>query len=73
VTKLTLYSITCFDDSVVYWYVKSWCDVLAVSLYIFIIPLDSVAKESCQIGGNISTNIGGLRLVHYDSLHETVL
>jgi hypothetical protein len=28
---------------------------------------------SCQIGGNISTNAGGLRLLRYGSLHGTVL
>ncbi|WOH00439.1 hypothetical protein DCAR_0519799 [Daucus carota subsp. sativus] len=39
----------------------------------FIMPLDLGAKGSCQIGGNISTNAGGLRLVRYGSLHGTVL
>ncbi|KAL8254061.1 hypothetical protein R6Q59_032282, partial [Mikania micrantha] len=47
--------------------------VLTVSLFIFIMPLDLVAKERYQIGGNISTNVGGLRLVYYESLHGTVL
>jgi FAD/FMN-containing dehydrogenase len=28
---------------------------------------------SCQIGGNVSTNAGGLRYVRYGSLHGTVL
>jgi (R)-2-hydroxyglutarate---pyruvate transhydrogenase len=28
---------------------------------------------SCQIGGNISTNAGGLRLLRYGSLHGSVL
>ena len=28
---------------------------------------------TCQIGGNISTNAGGLRLLRYGSLHGTVL
>merc|ERR1719323_878873 len=36
-------------------------------------PLDLGAKGSCQIGGNISTNAGGLRLLRYGSLHGTVL
>ena len=36
-------------------------------------PLDLGAKGSCQIGGNVSTNAGGLRLVRYGSLHSTVL
>ncbi|ETO13538.1 hypothetical protein RFI_23834 [Reticulomyxa filosa] len=33
--------------------------------YTFIYPLDLGAKGSCQIGGNISTNAGGLRLLRY--------
>ncbi|CAG7727290.1 unnamed protein product [Allacma fusca] len=39
----------------------------------FIMPLDLGAKGSCQIGGNVSTNAGGLRLLRYGSLHATVL
>eukprot|EP00475_Leptophrys_vorax_P011279 TRINITY_DN17794_c0_g3_i2.p1 TRINITY_DN17794_c0_g3~~TRINITY_DN17794_c0_g3_i2.p1 ORF type:complete len:383 (+),score=115.02 TRINITY_DN17794_c0_g3_i2:391-1539(+) len=39
----------------------------------FIFPLDLGAKGSCMIGGNISTNAGGLRLVKYGSLHGSVL
>lgn len=39
----------------------------------FIMPLDLGAKGSCQIGGNISTNAGGLRLLRYGSLHGNVL
>lgn len=39
----------------------------------FIMPLDLGAKGSCQIGGNVSTNAGGLRLIRYGSLHGTVL
>ena len=38
-----------------------------------IFPLDLGAKGQCQIGGNISTNAGGLRLVRYGSLHGSVL
>ena len=36
-------------------------------------PLDLGAKGSCQIGGNVATNAGGLRLVRYGSLHGNVL
>lgn len=36
-------------------------------------PIDLGAKGSCQIGGNISTNAGGLRLLRYGSLHGSVL
>ncbi|GLU19836.1 hypothetical protein SLE2022_360610 [Rubroshorea leprosula] len=39
----------------------------------FIMPLDLGAKGSCQIGGNVSTNAGGLRLARYGSLHGNVL
>ena len=36
-------------------------------------PLDLGSKGSCNIGGNVSTNAGGLRLLRYGSLHGTVL
>lgn len=36
-------------------------------------PLDLGSKGSCQIGGNIATNAGGLRLLRYGSLRGTVL
>ena len=39
----------------------------------FTVPLDLAAKGSCQIGGNISTNAGGVRLIKYGSLHGSVL
>ncbi|XP_076807099.1 D-2-hydroxyglutarate dehydrogenase, mitochondrial-like [Clavelina lepadiformis] len=38
-----------------------------------IAPLDLGAKGSCHLGGNISTNAGGLRLLRYGSLRGTVL
>nr|CAB3455894.1 unnamed protein product [Digitaria exilis] len=38
-----------------------------------IMPLDLGAKGSCHIGGNISTNAGGLRFIRYGSLHGNVL
>jgi len=38
-----------------------------------VVPLDLGAKGSCQIGGNIATNAGGLRLLRYGSLHGSVL
>jgi (R)-2-hydroxyglutarate---pyruvate transhydrogenase len=38
-----------------------------------IFPLDLGAKGSCQIGGNVSTNAGGLRFLRYGSLHGNVL
>lgn len=36
-------------------------------------PLDLGAKGSCHIGGNVSTNAGGLRLLRYGNLHGNVL
>lgn len=39
----------------------------------YMMPLDLGAKGSCQIGGNVSTNAGGLRLLRYGSLHGSVL
>lgn len=36
-------------------------------------PLDLGAKGSCLIGGNISTNAGGLRLLRYGNLHGSIL
>ncbi|KAF9651398.1 FAD-binding domain-containing protein [Thelephora ganbajun] len=38
-----------------------------------IMPIDLGAKGSCHIGGNVSTNAGGLRLLRYGSLHGAVL
>ena len=39
----------------------------------YMFPLDLGAKGSCQIGGNVATNAGGLRLLRYGSLHGNVL
>lgn len=38
-----------------------------------LVPLDLGAKGSCMIGGNVSTNAGGLRVIRYGSLHQNVL
>lgn len=38
-----------------------------------VFPLDLAAKGTCQIGGNVATNAGGLRLLRYGSLHGNVL
>lgn len=37
------------------------------------VPLDLGAKGSCHIGGNVSTNAGGIRYLRYGSLHGSVL
>ncbi|CAG9814443.1 unnamed protein product [Phaedon cochleariae] len=39
----------------------------------FIVPLDIGAKGSCHIGGNVSTNAGGMRLLRYGNMHGNVL
>ena len=39
----------------------------------YIFPLDLGAKGSCQIGGNVATNAGGLRLLRYGSMHGNIL
>ncbi|KAK4985652.1 D-lactate ferricytochrome c oxidoreductase [Elasticomyces elasticus] len=44
---------------------------LAEKKHIF--PLDLGAKGSCQIGGNVATNAGGLRLLRYGSMHGNIL
>lgn len=36
-------------------------------------PIDMGSKGSCQIGGNVATNAGGIRLLRYGNLHGTVL
>ncbi|XP_065090994.1 D-2-hydroxyglutarate dehydrogenase, mitochondrial-like [Ochlerotatus camptorhynchus] len=36
-------------------------------------PLDLGSKNSCQIGGNLATNAGGIRLMRYGNLHGSVL
>ena len=37
-----------------------------------IFPLDLGAKGSCQLGGNLSTNAGGLRVLRYGNLHGNI-
>ncbi|CAO3645906.1 unnamed protein product [Cunninghamella echinulata] len=39
----------------------------------YTVPLDLGAKGSCQLGGNVSTNAGGLRLLRFGNLHGNVL
>lgn len=43
------------------------------SNYGHLMPLDLGAKGSCQIGGNIATNAGGLRFIRFGSLRGSVL
>jgi len=39
----------------------------------YTVPIDLPSHGSCQIGGNVSTNAGGLRILRYGSLHGSVL
>ncbi|KAJ1923571.1 D-lactate ferricytochrome c oxidoreductase [Tieghemiomyces parasiticus] len=39
----------------------------------YTMPLDLAAKGSCQIGGNVSTNAGGVHFIRHGSLHGNVL
>lgn len=39
----------------------------------YMMPYDLGAKGSCQIGGNVSTNAGGLHFLRYGSLHGSIL
>ena len=36
-------------------------------------PLDLGAKGSCMIGGNLSTNAGGIKLIKYGSMHANTV
>merc|ERR1719322_331750 len=38
-----------------------------------VVPLDLGSKGSCNLGGNVSTNAGGLRLLRYGSLRGSVV
>ncbi|CDS07616.1 hypothetical protein LRAMOSA01565 [Lichtheimia ramosa] len=39
----------------------------------FQIPLDLPARHACQIGGNVSTNAGGIRQMRFGNLHGSVM
>eukprot|EP00829_Urostomides_striatus_P011199 TRINITY_DN2742_c0_g1_i2.p2 TRINITY_DN2742_c0_g1~~TRINITY_DN2742_c0_g1_i2.p2 ORF type:complete len:397 (+),score=83.97 TRINITY_DN2742_c0_g1_i2:64-1254(+) len=39
----------------------------------FLFPLDLGAKGSCQIGGNLGANAGGLHFIKYGSLHGNTI
>jgi D-2-hydroxyglutarate dehydrogenase len=36
-------------------------------------PLDLGSKGSCMIGGNLSTNAGGIKFLKYGSMHQNTL
>ncbi|PIA18065.1 putative D-lactate ferricytochrome c oxidoreductase [Coemansia reversa NRRL 1564] len=39
----------------------------------YIMPVDLGARKKCMLGGNVSTNAGGLRYLRYGSMHGNVL
>ena len=70
-------NIRSFDEVSGILIVDAGCILEVVDHYLaekdHIFPLDLGAKGSCQIGGNVATNAGGLRLLRYGSLHGNVL
>ena len=70
-------NIRFFDETSGTLVVDAGCVLETVDKYLaerkHIFPLDLGAKGSCQIGGNVATNAGGLRLLRYGSLHGNVL
>ena len=70
-------AIRSFDDVSGSLVTDAGCILETVDQYLaekdHIFPLDLGAKGSCQIGGNVATNAGGLRLLRYGSLHGNVL
>ncbi|MDZ7843009.1 MAG: FAD-binding oxidoreductase [Gammaproteobacteria bacterium] len=45
----------------------------AASAHDLFFPLDLAAKGSCQIGGNLSTNAGGINVLRYGNARDLVL
>jgi len=39
----------------------------------FLLPIDLGARGSCQIGGNIATNAGGLRVIRHGTVRQNLL
>lgn len=39
----------------------------------FLLPIDLGARGSCQIGGNIATNAGGLRVIRHGTVRDNLL
>ncbi|KZT74727.1 FAD-binding domain-containing protein [Daedalea quercina L-15889] len=70
-------SVRSFDDASGILVADAGCILQSLSDFLLphdhVVPLDLGAKGSCQIGGNVSTNAGGLRLLRYGSLHGSVL
>ena len=56
---------------------QSGCILESLQNYVkeqgYMMPLDLGAKGSCQIGGNVSTNAGGIKFIKYNSMHANTL
>lgn len=69
--------IESFDETSGSLVCQAGCVLEQVNQYVeergFTFPLDLGAKGSCQIGGNLSTNAGGVRYGRYKSLHANML
>ncbi|KAJ3031185.1 UNVERIFIED_CONTAM: hypothetical protein HDU68_006056 [Siphonaria sp. JEL0065] len=70
-------AIQSFDETAGILTCQAGCILEVLDLWLaekgYVMPLDLGAKGTCQIGGNVATNAGGLRLLRYGSLHGTVL
>jgi len=66
-----------FDDN--YNIVKTQAGVILDNLkhylepYGHMPPVDLGARGSCQIGGNLSTNAGGIKFLKYNSMHANTM
>lgn len=77
VSTSAMNSVISFDDVSGILVCEAGCVLENLDNYVakhgYMMPLDLGAKGTCQIGGNVSANAGGLRLLRYGSLHGTVL
>ena len=66
-----------FDES--YGIVSSEAGVILRALHNYTqergyeVPLDLGAKDSCQIGGNLANNAGGLKVIRHNSMHANTI
>lgn len=77
ISTAKLNKILSFDEISGILICESGCILQALEEYVnernYIMPLDLGAKGSCQIGGNLATNAGGLRVIKYGNLHGSIL
>ncbi|CEL99801.1 unnamed protein product [Vitrella brassicaformis CCMP3155] len=72
-----LNKIISFDESTGVLHCQAGCVLESLYQHVeergFTMPIDLGAKGSCHIGGNVSTNAGGLRYLRYGPLSGSVL